>query len=204
MTATKIQLNCAYCGKIFEINEARLRHGRGKHCSPACQYATMRQRPRSNLIEKRCIGCGCIFLVSQSRMRHKGGGKYCTRSCRDIYWIGPATSNWQNADKIHNHGPNWHSARRHALKRDNNCCQRCGATSHLHVHHKIPGRLFASYEKANALDNLITLCDSCHRYEESLSRWVIIGDGIGGEDGSALRFTPNGVAWNLAKQAGLI
>jgi DEAD/DEAH box helicase domain-containing protein len=34
------------------------------------------------------------------------------------------------------------------------------------VHHKLPFRMFTSYQQANQLSNLITLCRSCHRRAE--------------------------------------
>jgi len=43
------------------------------------------------------------------------------------------------------------------LKRDNNTCQKCGRKENLDVHHKIPG--------IQDIDNLITLCRSCHKKE---------------------------------------
>ena len=39
-----------------------------------------------------------------------------------------------------------------------------------HVHHKIPFRSFPSFIQANQLDNLITLCPSCHLRAESVIR----------------------------------
>jgi DEAD/DEAH box helicase domain-containing protein len=38
------------------------------------------------------------------------------------------------------------------------------------VHHKIPFRTFASYQQANQLSNLVTLCPSCHRRAELVVR----------------------------------
>ena len=202
MTEHMIERQCERCGATFLVVPSRVRNGRGKHCSPACQYAARRAQPR-NAIQCKCLACGKEFGISPSRLRHKGAGKYCSRSCRDSHWIGSATPNWQGAREPHRHGPNWYSARRRALERDEHTCQHCGATERLHVHHELPGRLFASTRDANELDNLITLCDRCHRREESRAWWTKIGHGIG-SDGGALQFTPNGPAWQLAKQAGLL
>jgi uncharacterized protein YjcR len=69
------------------------------------------------------------------------------------------------------YGDNWAKQRRKALRRDNYECQRCGITQSEHrnqtdigldVHHKTPIRTFQSPEGANTLDNLVTLCRSCH------------------------------------------
>ncbi len=72
-----------------------------------------------------------------------------------------------------NYGPNWVVQRIRARERDNFTCQLCGAPemgrSH-HVHHKTPFRQFTSYLIANQLDNLITLCPTCHRRAETAVR----------------------------------
>jgi len=69
------------------------------------------------------------------------------------------------------YGPNWYDQRRKVLKRDQHRCQRCGITEPQHrqesgrgldVHHKTPFREFNDYTEANQLENLISLCLSCH------------------------------------------
>lgn len=76
------------------------------------------------------------------------------------------------------YGPSWSQARQSALARDGYRCRQCGApqrhgTSH-HVHHLRPFRDYGyvpgenrTDELANTLDNLITLCPSCHQRAES-------------------------------------
>ena len=74
---------------------------------------------------------------------------------------------WSNDPN--DYGPNWQRQRRLALQRDNFTCQICGAPERErphHVHHKQAFRTFNSYEEANQLDNLITLCPPCHRRAE--------------------------------------
>ncbi|MCP4425367.1 MAG: DEAD/DEAH box helicase [Chloroflexi bacterium] len=73
------------------------------------------------------------------------------------------------------YGPNWKSQREKALQRDGRQCRMCGAAEGmLHVHHVRPFREFNylpgqndNYREANQLDNLITLCPSCHRQAEA-------------------------------------
>ncbi len=75
------------------------------------------------------------------------------------------------------YGPNWAAQRDAARARDGNECQQCGARSRdgkqLDVHHITPFRAFGfvpgvndSYRLANRLENLITLCPTCHRRVE--------------------------------------
>jgi len=74
---------------------------------------------------------------------------------------------WRNDPNVY--GPNWQQQRSLARQRDHYTCQVCGTVengqSHQ-VHHKIPFRLFTSYLEANRLDNLITLCSTCHQKVE--------------------------------------
>lgn len=72
------------------------------------------------------------------------------------------------------YGANWDKQRLSALKRDNFRCQTCGISNKditLHVHHIQPFRTFeGDYRSANQLDNLATLCPSCHRRAEEGQR----------------------------------
>jgi DEAD/DEAH box helicase domain-containing protein len=71
------------------------------------------------------------------------------------------------------YGSNWKIQRERARSRDKYQCQICGIVekdrSH-DVHHITPFRYFQSEVLANQLDNLITLCPSCHRKAESAVR----------------------------------
>jgi 5-methylcytosine-specific restriction endonuclease McrA len=57
----------------------------------------------------------------------------------------------------------WQQVREVAKRRDGHRCQRCGTSEGLEVHHVTPieqgGNVFS-------LDNLVTLCQPCHRSEE--------------------------------------
>lgn len=75
------------------------------------------------------------------------------------------------------YGPNWQAQRKLVLERDGYRCRTCGASGDeilLHVHHIRPFREYGyvpgeneNYRIANQLDNLVTLCPSCHRRAES-------------------------------------
>ncbi len=74
------------------------------------------------------------------------------------------------------YGPNWQRQRRLALERDGFACRTCGANAAdimLHVHHIRPFREYGyvpgeneNYRQANVVDNLVSLCPSCHRLAE--------------------------------------
>lgn len=78
-------------------------------------------------------------------------------------------------------GPNWAAQREAARRRDGFRCRHCGSPERPDrkhdVHHLRPFREFGyaagqntHYIKANRLENLITLCASCHRQAEAAQR----------------------------------
>lgn len=92
------------------------------------------------------------------------------------------------------YGPQWTATRNAARQRDGYRCQGCGtvemAGRQHDVHHKIPFRAFVAdahrrenlppelaWQVANRLDNLVTLCQSCHHRAESSVR---TRSGLGG------------------------
>jgi DEAD/DEAH box helicase domain-containing protein len=74
---------------------------------------------------------------------------------------------WSNDPN--NYGPEWTRLRERVRARDGYKCQVCGtpeSTRQHDVHHKIPFRAFTSMAEANRLENLTTLCSSCHHKVE--------------------------------------
>ena len=80
---------------------------------------------------------------------------------------------WSNDPN--NYGPDWFRIRDRVRARDKYTCQVCGAveTNRQHdVHHKVPFRAFKARDgspdpsQANRLENLTTLCPSCHHQVE--------------------------------------
>jgi DEAD/DEAH box helicase domain-containing protein len=98
-------------------------------------------------------------------------------------WIGPQTVERLEAEGVlippNDYGPGWKIARRAALTRDGHTCRQCGAAeregrSH-DVHHIRPFREFGYVPsenhndwEANQLENLITLCSTCHARAEAV------------------------------------
>jgi 5-methylcytosine-specific restriction endonuclease McrA len=73
------------------------------------------------------------------------------------------------------YGPNWQAKRESRIEIDQYKCQKCGISRAEHyekyeqdlsVHHIRRLREFNSYENANTLTNLITVCTECHRTVE--------------------------------------
>lgn len=102
------------------------------------------------------------------------------------YWIALQESTIERLREVglwlndpNQYGPNWRQQRDRARARDSYRCQVCGTPEgeRVHdVHHKIPFRAFTDErgsideQAANRLENLITLCPSCHRRAETAVR----------------------------------
>ena len=66
--------------------------------------------------------------------------------------------------------PGWSDQRWRALERDEWTCQRCGADlvdKPASVHHQCAYAEYSCEERANSLENLISLCAGCHREVEA-------------------------------------
>jgi len=77
------------------------------------------------------------------------------------------TGAWTNDPN--DYGPDWSKIRDRVRARDKYTCQVCGTpeTTRQHdVHHKTPFKAFPSRDDANRLENLTTLCTSCHHKVE--------------------------------------
>jgi DEAD/DEAH box helicase domain-containing protein len=100
------------------------------------------------------------------------------------YWVYPTPDQLARLEaasillRPNDYGPNWTTQRNRARARDGYQCTRCGAPEQPNqqhdVHHLRPFREFGyiagqneAYIEANSLDNLVTLCRSCHRAVET-------------------------------------
>src|SRR6185369_8097075 len=63
-----------HCGRVFQVQPSRLKHGRGRCCSRECQYA--KPKPADNF---NCATCGKSFYRTTVKARH--GHQFCSRAC---------------------------------------------------------------------------------------------------------------------------
>ncbi|MGL5749650.1 MAG: HNH endonuclease, partial [Paraclostridium sp.] len=56
----------------------------------------------------------------------------------------------------------WSEIRKIILSRDNNKCVKCSSSKNLQVHHSTYDNIF---NEENNLDDLVTLCKTCHNVE---------------------------------------
>lgn len=153
----KVSMNCLYCGVEFLVKRGHA-HKR-KTCSRACAKKLQAQEGRSPMQGK--------HRSPETRLRVSAGLKR--------YYGGHPEKHWN-----YKHGPftqrrgrhyEWQQTRALCRERDSFTCQMCGVTEkelgkQLSVHHKKPFRMFEYASDANALDNLICLCQSCHMKAE--------------------------------------
>ena len=146
-----------------EARGAEVAHGELEVRSRVTGYRVLRFRTHETL------GWGKVELPEQ---RHVAGGYWCCLSEAAVEQL-QAIGRWGFAPDG-DRGPDWPEARQRALERDEHRCRHCGAApppSRSHdVHHIRPWRRFGdgpgAKRRANALDNLITLCKSCHAQAE--------------------------------------
>lgn len=170
---------CKVCGTMFDPTKHE-----ANYCSNECW-----RRDQTAKLLRFCVVCGQMFVPWRGDVFHDIPIT-CSSKCLEIYskqqeeirrkkislafrganhpaWLG-GKQTWR--------GENWKWQRSVALKRDGYKCCSCGISNKAHkkkykssleVHHIKPFRFFENdYMAANDLENLITLCISCHKKAE--------------------------------------
>lgn len=166
---------CKQCGEKFKIWRTELDRGRGTFCSKGCQgewqrkYWRGKNHPsyRGGPLTRYCKYCGEGFQVIPFEA-NRGRGKFCSKECH-YNWrvktgamLGEKGPNWRGGRAKNHYGGQWDLQRMRALKRDRYQCQICGRKNDLIVHHKEPVKKLDDWHEVNRLENLVTLCRSCH------------------------------------------
>jgi 5-methylcytosine-specific restriction endonuclease McrA len=181
----KVEIECKYCGERFKVTPALVETR--KHCSVDCYADTIStERVGENAPNYQggkdsvvCEVCGDEFMVKKAR---NDVARFCSYDCAgEVYsesMAGPNSPVWKDSDDPY-YGPNWDERKKERLEIDGHTCQSCGdccleLEKNFPIHHITPIRDFVSsdgetdYESANKMDNLITLCWSCHPQWEGL------------------------------------
>lgn len=183
VSLTKETFTCDVCGDEFERQQSRVERWDGVTCSIACRSKyTAKQNSGSNHYDYSkevvtCDSCGVEFERTKHG-RERTERNFCSHDCYGEVLsdnvAGEDNFNWRGGYEPY-YGPTWRTQRRKALERDNYECQDCGLTRDehydeygrdLHVHHITPFRTFDDSANANQLENLITLCQTCHNEHE--------------------------------------
>lgn len=154
---TKIITNCLVCGKEFK------HYGERIVCSRECftKYISEQRLNENNPAwiankeKKICARCGNEFEYTRRNL-HKGQEPvFCSLDCSRNN--GNNKEILDNIGSTHKYGFGFNKKLKTKIKeRDGKCCQLCGETHKLEVHH-------IDYDKNNNEENnLITLCRRCH------------------------------------------
>jgi len=162
---------CPQCGTEFPVKPSREDYR--EHCSPSCWASsrTGEDNPHPNAgkrVTLECEWCEDDYPVVLSK---KDSSRFCSPECvgqnNKAVRSGPDSPRWQGGYEEY-YGPMWNEKRHQRMKMDSYECQSCGSANELVVHHKTPFREFVyndgttDYEAAHDMDNLVTLCRSCH------------------------------------------
>lgn len=151
---------CSWCDNWFDLEPT---DSDQVYCSAKCYHEVQSK----NQIEKKCPICNKIFFVRQS----ESFLQYCSRKCygRGLSpkMMGANHPHWRGGACVaYEKGLNtieWKKIRLQVLRRDQYTCQHCWEKKNeLHVHHVVPYRISLD----NSIENLLTLCESCHMKEE--------------------------------------
>lgn len=177
-----VTVTCLYCGN--ELERQRCVVGERNFCDQDCLHVWQSENRvgenhhQYNRVEVECEICGKFIKKKPSQIRtydHSFCSIGCHREYQSIHQVGENHHNYEGG-RSKEYGPNWLRQRRKRIEKDNETCQMCGVERSeldrdLHVHHIVRRREFMTsdgfdYEKANRLDNLITLCSKCHKRVE--------------------------------------
>lgn len=175
--------SCAGCGKSIWVRRPQL-GAINNFCNRRC-HALWRSRQTGAMhprflgyVEIQCAQCGKMLRRKPCQLPSRRGRSraFCNQECSGEWkaanLTGEKVYNWKGG-YLPYYGPSWSRARREARRRDGYTCQRCGKTQAelgraLDVHHIIPFREFGieRHLEANAGTNLISYCNSCHKFVE--------------------------------------
>lgn len=173
-----ITVTCIVCNKAIKDYPSKAR----KFCSMSCRNLLAKQRYKEKRLFKNCLICSKEFPTILSRIK-KQQGKYCSKKCSSLaqsdkmkgkgnpLWLGGISS-----DKERLRTYIWNKIKKNVYKRDGHTCKICGVSNiKVSAHHIIPYRI----SKDDSMENLITVCNSCHKKEDWKYRNVIRkGDNI--------------------------
>lgn len=181
------EVPCGTCGKLLKRRPSEIKSRRRHFCDLVCRAEWMKTQTGESSphyegaqAQVQCDNCGVSFARNRREMKdHKN--HFCCKEChakwQDAHTHGANSNSWKGGHPAY-YGPNWDEQKRKARRRDGYQCQACGERQRynkaLHVHHIKPLRSFncnpsdaSGYLEANRLENLISLCASCHRKVEN-------------------------------------
>jgi 5-methylcytosine-specific restriction endonuclease McrA len=118
-----------------------------------------------------CSVCDKPVWIMPNRAKKRQTKYYCSISCTNLgfsIYASERNAGYVQTGRKKYYGGNWLNQRKRARERDNFMCKNCGIEEKIYgkelsVHHLIPFVYFKTYEEANVLENLVSLCEPCHR-----------------------------------------
>lgn len=172
--------SCLNCGKVFNTIKAKLKVGKGKFCSQTCSNRYWADKKiKGNSI---CIECGDGYHAKGTRQRfcsHRCWHKYRVDNSLTPFSRGKRHINWCGGISNKPYPVDWTNTLRISIReRDMYTCQICGelqGDTALSIHH-------IDYNKENCnIDNLISLCRSCHnKTNHNREYWIKYFGGLNG------------------------
>lgn len=154
-----MRYDCHICGESVGGKTSARHHIRVEHRDSDIEVAQIM-----------CPECGVEFYARADRADAR---RFCSTNCRGEWesrnLCGEDSPVWKGGEV--DYGSEWPEQREAVLERDSRTCQDCGANDsetgrQIEVHHKVPVRAFESLSEAHRLDNLVTLCSTCHGLRE--------------------------------------
>lgn len=170
-------LKCEICGTEKRFEGYKVRRNKAFFCSMKCRNIWRSQTIQGEnhplwigLVTLECANCKKQFQRKREKYRKNNDKFFCTENCMFDYMTKQCGEDhpwYKQGGRYPLYGRNWRANRKKARERDNYTCQDCGTTEtvlgkHLDVHHLIS----RAEGGTNDLDNLISLCRSCHAKRE--------------------------------------
>ena len=181
---SKQEGKCGQCGKDFVKS-----NGFQKFCSGSCKERHRRalatRTPRvTAIIKAQCEYCHAEFSQPKryyEKRNSKRAPKFCSPRCTYLSRRGKSSPLYRGPANT-TRGVTWKDIAKAARDRDGKACRICKSVSKraLPVDHVIPERLMVKWGLfAHAMENLLTLCMSCHGKKTYAETLLLRGDMIG-------------------------
>jgi len=122
----------------------------------------------------KCLVCNKEFECSKFHPNQRTCGKF---KCQQLLYRILNKEKIALSNRVHRE-KRWFGGNRDVVLKRDGSCVKCGSNDKLHVHHK-NGVGRGHHNPDNSLDNLVTLCNSCHqkfhnRYNISNNQFYIL------------------------------
>lgn len=170
-----IQRHCDWCRRSFDQKSTKPQ----RFCSYECRIAhhmgerkIRRQRASNASLPQQldCPVCGERFLASKKQL-------YCSVACNKKSWKLRNRNRYLGDSRLVQDRFKFDGNYIPALARDHGKCTKCGVEASTVHHLDNRGDKGKVLPVNHALENLISLCDPCHRKEHTIN-WAFDGDAL--------------------------